>query len=326
MKVTSLKEAKEIISRVLEKGSYSNVIFLACGGSHACFGIGDYYLRNNAKKVSVYNITANEFNCVQPAVFGSDSLVFCMSLSGTTPETVAAAKLAKEAGATVIAVVAEEGAPLASYADEVACYGIEIGNPCNVQNQYVVLALAVEFLNQTEGFDNYDKMITGFSRIIEVCESAKKKVQKRAHDFGVEHKNEPVIYTVASGPNYDVAYMQSICMFMEMEWIHSSSIHSAEFFHGPFEVTDPDVPFVVFQGVGPTRRLDDRALSFLRNYGKKITLIDAKELGIDMLDEEVVEYFCPILLWTMGLEYSEGLAQAKQHPLLMRRYMGKVQY
>ena len=115
-------------------------------------------------------------------------------------------------------------------------------------------------------------------------------------------------------------------MLMEMEWVHSSSIHCAEFFHGPFEVTDPDVPFMVFEGVGPTRCLDERALRFVRNYGKKITLIDAKELGIDTLDETVVEFFCPVLLWTVALEYSEGLAQAKKHPLLMRRYMGKVDY
>ncbi|MBR3354747.1 MAG: SIS domain-containing protein [Oscillospiraceae bacterium] len=330
MKVTDLKDAKEIMSRVVAEGEkaggFTNVVFLACGGSHACFGIGEYFLRKESKKLSVYNITANEFNCVQPASFGEQSLVFCMSLSGKTPETLNAAKLAKDRGATVVALVAEEDAPLASVADEVAYYGIEIGNTADVQNQYVVLELAVEFLNQTEGYENYGDMMNGFSRIIEVCENAKKKVQKRAIQFGIDHKDEPVVYTLGSGPNYDVAYMMSICMLMEMEWIHSSSIHCAEFFHGPFEVTDPDVPFIMFEGVGPTRCLDERALKFVRNYGRKLTLIDAKELGIDMLDESVVEFFCPILLWTVALDYSEGLAQAKKHPLLMRRYMGKVDY
>ena len=330
MKVTNLAEVKEMITRVVKagetNGGFTNVVFLACGGSHACFGIGEYFLRKESKKLSVYNITANEFNCVQPASFGKQSLVFCMSLSGKTPETLNAAKLAKEKGATVVALVAEEDAPLAAVADEVAYYGIEIGNTADVQNQYVVLALANEFLNQTEGYDKYDDMMTGFSRIIDVCENAKKKVQKRAMQFGVDHKDEPVVYTLGSGPNYDVAYMMSICMLMEMEWVHSSSIHCAEFFHGPFEVTDPDVPFIVFEGVGPTRCLDERALRFVRNYGKKLTLIDAKELGIDTLDETVVEFFCPVLLWTVALEYSEGLAQAKKHPLLMRRYMGKVEY
>lgn len=330
MKATGLLEAKELISRVVESGNahggFTNIVFLACGGSHACFGIGEYFLRKESSKLSVYNITANEFNCVQPAVLGDQSLVFCMSLSGKTPETLNAAKLAKEKGATVIALVAEEDAPLAELADEVAYYAIEIGNTADVQNQYVVLALAVEFLQQTEGFSHYDEMLTGFSRIIEVCENAKKKVQKRAVQFGLDHKDEQVVYTLGSGPNYDVAYMMSICMLMEMEWVHSSSIHSAEFFHGPFEVTDPDVPFIMFEGVGPTRCLDERALRFVRNYGKKLTLIDAKELGIDMLDEAVVEFFCPVLLWTIALEYSEGLAKAKNHPLLMRRYMGKVDY
>lgn len=330
MQTTGFKEAKELIERVVKRkrndGGYTNVIFLACGGSHACFGIGEYFLRKESRKLTVYNITANEFNCLQPGVFGENSLVFCMSLSGTTPETLHAAQLAKEKGATVVALVAEENAPLADLADEVAYYGIEIGNPASVQNQYVVLLLAVEFLQQTEGVERYDSMLNGFSRIVEVCERAKRQVQKRSIQFGLDHKDEPVIYTIGSGNNYSVAYMMSICMFMEMEWIHSSSIHSAEFFHGPFEVTDQDVPFLVFLGVGKTRRLDERALNFVKNYGKKITVLDSKELGIEALDDDVVEYFCPILLWTVGLEYSEGLAQAKQHPLLMRRYMGKVEY
>ena len=79
MKVTDLNDAKALISGILaeRKEPFTNVVFLACGGSHACFGIGEYYLRKEAKKVSVYNITANEFNCVQPAVFGENSCSGC---------------------------------------------------------------------------------------------------------------------------------------------------------------------------------------------------------------------------------------------------------
>ena len=29
---------------------------------------------------------------------------------------------------------------------------------------------------------------------------------------------------------------------MEMQWINSGSFHSGEFFHGPFEIVDKDVP------------------------------------------------------------------------------------
>lgn len=67
---------------------------------------------------------------------------------------------------------------------------------------------------------------------------------------------------MASGAGYGAAYMQSICIFMEMQWIHSSSIHSGEFFHGPFEITDKEVPFVLQVSEGTNRPLDERALKF----------------------------------------------------------------
>ncbi len=36
------------------------------------------------------------------------------------------------------------------------------------------------------------------------------------------------------------AHQQTICIFMEMQWINSSAIHSDEFFNGPFEITEKD--------------------------------------------------------------------------------------
>lgn len=48
---------------------------------------------------------------------------------------------------------------------------------------------------------------------------------------------------MGSGAAYGAAYMESICIFMEMQWLDSSSIHTGEYFHGPFEITDANRPF-----------------------------------------------------------------------------------
>ena len=50
--------------------------------------------------------------------------------------------------------------------------------------------------------------------------------------------------------NYATAYSYAICIFQEMQWIHSAGIHSDEYFHGPFEVTDIDAPFVILRRAG----------------------------------------------------------------------------
>lgn len=40
---------------------------------------------------------------------------------------------------------------------------------------------------------------------------------------------------------------------MEMQWLDSTSVHSGEFFHGPFEVTDKDTNFILLMSIGRTR-------------------------------------------------------------------------
>ncbi len=59
------------------------------------------------------------------------------------------------------------------------------------------------------------------------------------------------------------------CIFMEMQWIHSACIHSGEFFHGPFEITDANTPFFFQFSEGNTRAVDERALNFLKKYDQR---------------------------------------------------------
>ena len=329
-KVTTLTEVKQLMTGVLEKldaaGGVKNVYCVACGGSHGSMYPMEYFINNEAKALSVFSVTANEFVHKLPKNLGENSLVFAMSLGGGTKETLAAATAAKEKGSIVIALSGSADSALARLADFSVVYSIDIGTPVNEQNQYMALALATELLNQTEGYDYYEQMIDGLNKIRLVCDKAVQKIHPAALKFGEEHKDVPVLYTMASGASYGVAYMQSICLFMEMEWIHSSAIHTAEYFHGPFEVTEPGVPFLIFVSDGPTRALDERALDFLRKHSDQVTVLDAKELGVSIIDDAVVEYFNPLVHWAAGIEYAEGLALAKKHPLLQRRYMGKLVY
>ena len=102
---------------------------------------------------------------------------------------------------------------------------------------------------------------------------------------------------------------------MEMQWVNSSCIHSGEYFHGPFEVTDYDVPFVITLGNGRTRHLDERALAFARKYSKQLLVIDENDFDLTAVDESLREYFAPIVeaavVRCMMLAQSKGLPKAK---------------
>lgn len=55
-------------------------------------------------------------------------------------------------------------------------------------------------------------------------------------------------------------------------------------------------------------------------------MIDAKELGIDILGDNVKEYFNHVLLDCAWREYLTALAIERKHPKETRRYMWKMKY
>ncbi|MDR8289215.1 SIS domain-containing protein, partial [Acinetobacter baumannii] len=97
------------------------------------------------------------------------------------------------------------------------------------------LWLALEVLAQTEGYAHYDEMVSAFASFESVVRGAQQQVQADARHFAEAWKSEKVIYMMGSGPSFGAAHQESICILLEMQWINSASIHSGEYFHGPFE-------------------------------------------------------------------------------------------
>ena len=67
-------------------------------------------------------------------------------------------------------------------------------------------------------------------------------------------------------------------------------------------------------------------MKFLRKYAQKYEIVDAKELGICTIDGSVVDYFNQSLFTAVYDIYNYQLAEARKHPLSVRRYMWKVEY
>ena len=84
--------------------------------------------------------------------------------------------------------------------------------------------------------------------------------------------------------------------------------------------------FIVLMNEGRTRPLDERVIGFLERYAQGYEVVDARELGIGVLPASVVDYFNPVLFYSVMCIYREALAKVREHPLETRRYMGKVPY
>ena len=303
-----LANVKSIVADIVAKHNVENVAFVGCGASKAELYPAKYFLANCSKKLRVAHYTANEFNY-------------------DTPETVKANSVAKAAGATVVSVTHAAGSALTKEADYTIVHGFEANYAAKLEKMGYVLALAVEILQQVEGFDKYDKMIEGLTNVFEAAENAANSARKSAKEFAEKYKDAPVVYVMSSGASMEVAYSTSICLMMEMQWVNSGSFHSGEFFHGPFEIVDKDVPFILLMNDGKTRPVDARALTFLHRFDALTTVVDAKDYGLgNAVDSSVITYFNPLMHTAVFRVYAEELSYVRQHPLTLRRYMWKLEY
>jgi fructoselysine 6-phosphate deglycase len=321
-------DVKNTVDKILEKngGELSGIYLVACGGSLVDMYVSDYFLKAEAANCVTGLYTANEFVHVTPKRLDEKSVVILCSHGGNTAETVKAGEVAKLRGATTIGLTHNKVANLLNVSDYSFLY--EWGGDAKIVNNpmAIILDLTVSLINETETYENYDKFREAMTIIDTVVENGIKQVQDRTKVFADKYRDDSMFYILGSGPSYGHAYGFSICSLMEMQWLDSTSVHSGEFFHGPFEVTDKDTNFILLMGVGRTRALDERAKRFLDKYAERVEIVDAKELGLDMISDEVSEFFNPILFYSVLSEYRSALATVRNHDLDVRRYMGKVEY
>nr|WP_288827468.1 SIS domain-containing protein [uncultured Clostridium sp.] len=319
---------KEIVSAVKKNRSeIKSVYFVGCGASMSELFPGKYFLEANAKKLRVSIYTANEFIYSTPAAVDESAIVITCSLSGTTPETVAASKKAMDSGACVISVTHIDGSPLAVASHYQIIHGFEKNYAAKMEKMTLVLALAAEILNTYEGYKYYDDMEAGFGKIYDLIETAVSSSLPAAREFAEKYQDIPLLYVMSSGATQMVSYSFSSFLLMEMQWIPASSFHDGEFFHGPFELVDRDVPYLLLMNDGPTRPMDSRALTFLKRFDAKVTVLDAKDFGLSThISASVAEYFNPMLISGVLRVYAEQLALVRNHPLTKRRYMWKLEY
>ena len=306
MKIDYKKVVKEILESRKESGGITHIYFAACGGSRSGLIPADFFMRCESKTIESHLYNAEEFVRCPPKALGENSIVVTLSFAGGTPETVKASKFAKQKGAVLVTLTAKEDSPLAEEGDYLFYYGDEPKYKYSVGSIAIALKFAIELVQQTDGYKYYDEIQHAFEIVDSVIEKARDYAVPGALKFAEKYKNEPVIHVLGSGINYSNVYTTTTCILMECQWVHSNPIHSDEFFHGPFEVVDKEIPFLVLMGTGRERAMDERAVRFLKKYGQKVTVLDAKEFGVDILGDHVCEYLSPLVFAGVISIYSQA--------------------
>lgn len=302
-----------------------DITFVACGGSQAVLMAGQYIFDKETTLPShVY--TANEFVYDTPNYLGEHSLVISCSHSGNTPETVAATALAREKGALTIALSNLEGSPLWEAAEYRVHYDWGKDVDDSDKNKGILYGLLFSLLHVLAPAEKWEICFNELAKLNTLCTEAKAQYHERAVAWAKANKREALIYTIGSGVNYGEVYSTAMCWFMEMQWINSGCIHSGEYFHGPFEITDYDVPFMLVKSIGNTRHLDQRVEDFSVKFSDKMLILDQADLHLEQVAEEAKAYIAAILSGVIIREFVEAIAFERGHSLDVRRYMWQMEY
>lgn len=266
--------------------------------------------------------TGGEVMARKPAYVNAETVIVASSASGAadrTVEVVEAARWAKGQGATVISIMDDPDSDLAQVSDAMAIYpdGVVLNEPKLIMSCFIAAAI----LEKTQpGFDAAE-FLAATAALAEALPLVKQEAQAEADAFAEAAAEAPVVYSCACGPGFGAAYAFAYCKLMEMQWIHSSPINAGEFFHGPIEIADADVPWLLFKGEDGGRRWVERVEEFLGHYAKHIFVIDTKNFSLPGVPAELREYFAPLAFWPAFNTCAETLADVRSHPLSTRRYM-----
>lgn len=319
---------KKLVQEILaEKGKIKNVYFVACGGSLVDLYPGHYFLQ--AESATLYStwLTAKEFVVSPPKRLGKNSLVIALSHGGNTPEVIEAISLGKKYHASIITLTHNKESKCVDKDCHSIVYDWNFEINEKEKPQGIILSILNELLaQQEENYGLYEDIKSGLENIDKIVKTAVNKVKNQTWLFAEKYWNEPFLYIMASGASYSQAYGFAICSLQEMQWMDCCYLNSGEYFHGPFEVTDEGHLYILLMSKGKNRVMDERALKFLKKYGKKYEVIDAEKLGMGEIKDSCVEYFNPILFYAMSVAYRTALQNKRNHPLDMRRYMGVVEY
>jgi glucosamine--fructose-6-phosphate aminotransferase (isomerizing) len=225
------------------------IVIVACGTSYHAGLIGRYALEEWAR-VPVEMDIASEYRYRNPVV-GPGDLVIGMTQSGETADTLAAMRLARERGATVLAVTNIMGSQATRDADGVLFTraGLEIGVAATktfvaqVAVMYL-LALRMAELRGTVPAARRSELLADLKRIPH-CISELTERSTQAVDAIAErvHREDFFLYL---GRHVGLAVgLEGALKLKEISYIATDAYAAGEMKHGPIALLDDGTPVVV---------------------------------------------------------------------------------
>lgn len=327
--VDGLKTSSKVMVEAAEFGKKSvskidKVYLVGCGAPNRIMLGLEYWLQHYSPSIEVRRYFPAEFIAQNPARLDERTLVLLGSKSGTTQETVEAAKFLRNRPCTTVGVTQTADLPLAQAVQHPFLMGET--NEAHTGMFMIMQAFIGGLMAAKDKWKLHDKLISSLAVLPQAMADTQAGNDKRSAEEARLYKDDRILYHVASGPMFNTAYVFGVCILMEMQWMHSYPIEAAEFFHGPFEIVDQNTPLVLMLGEDPSRPLMERVVRFCRKYTERLAIYDSKDFEMKGIDPAIRPIVAPYIVEAALVRIAHRLAVWHNQPLSTRRYMWKTEY
>lgn len=269
------------------------IIIVACGTSWHAGLVGEYLFEDLAR-IPVEVEYASEFRYRNPIINEND-VVIAISQSGETADTLAAIKLAKEKGATIIGICNVVGSTISreTHAGSYTHAGPEIGVASTkaFTAQVTVLslmALSIAHKKGTLSESRFRELLVELdnipNKVAHMLESD--KTIKYISDIYKDARN--FLY-LGRGYNFPVA-LEGALKLKEISYIHAEGYPAAEMKHGPIALIDEEMPVVVIATKhGNYEKVVSNIEEVKARNGKIIAIVTEGDTAVKDIADHVIE-------------------------------------
>ena len=268
-------------------------IMVSCGTSWHAALIGKQLIEEYCR-IPVEVAYASEFRYSNPVV-GPGDVVFAISQSGETADTLSAIQLAKERGALIFGIVNAVGSSIAR-ASDTGVY-IHVGPEIGVASTkaftgqttvFAMLALALGREKGTVDEKTYETVFSELENIPNKIQSILDRSDEIKAIASAYAGKRNVLY-LGRGMNYPVA-LEGALKLKEISYIHAEGYPAAEMKHGPIALIDEDMPVVFLaNSCGQYEKILSNMQEVISRGGDVIAVVTEGDTRVKEIVDKVIE-------------------------------------
>ncbi len=224
------------------------IIIVGCGTSWHAGLVAEYFFEKYTR-IPVEVEYGSEFRYRNP-ILNKDDVVFFISQSGETADTLESVRITKKKGATALGIVNNVGSSIARLTDE-GCYlhaGPEIGvasTKAFTSQLIIMFMIGVRLAKRLDAIKEkkYVEMIYQLDNIPKLVEEILKQRNKIKNIAKIIFKKRSCLF-MARGTNFPVG-LEGALKLKEISYIHAEGYPAAELKHGPIALLEKGTPVVV---------------------------------------------------------------------------------